>query len=320
MICTHDRPELLERALTSLAQQTFVPDEIMVVDNSPPDTRTSRLVAQRFPAVRYICEPTQGLNFARNRALAETSHEIVAYLDDDAVADTSWLRSTVEAFKGRPNVAVCTARVRPLRLDTDAQRLFEAQGGFDRGASRIHMPRDASTLRMHGLRAPLIAWSIAIGVGAAMAVRRSTVDAIGGFDIALDLGAVLPGGGDVDLIWRMLDAGLDVVYEPAAVVLHEHRREMEQVIAQILGHRRAEIAFLAKSARAATGWKRVTILAFLGWRLMKPGLRLLRQLITGSDALPASLLRRLWLDSWRGIWTYDRAVRIANARVVRLGV
>ncbi len=291
----------------------------MVVDNAPSDTRASHLVAERFPAVRYICEPTPGLNFARNRALAETRREIVAYLDDDAVADEAWIQRTVEAFVGHPKVTVCTARVKPLRLDTHAQRLFEAQGGFDRGAARIHMPHDAGALRMHGLRAPLIAWSIAIGVGAAMAVRRSAADAIGRFDIALDLGEVLPGGGDVDIIWRTLDAGLEVVYEPAALVLHEHRSDMGQVYSQILGHRRAEVAFLVKSARAARGWKRVTIVAFIGWRLIKPGLRLIRKLLTGKDPLPTPLLGRLWLNGWRGVRTYGRAVRFANERAARFG-
>ncbi|TFH40376.1 MAG: glycosyltransferase family 2 protein, partial [Lysobacterales bacterium] len=161
VICTHDRTELLRRALNSLTEQSLCPAEILVVDNAPSDTQTRCLIAEQFPAVRYVCEPTPGLNFARNRALRETEQEIVAYMDDDAIADSDWILRTVEVFAESQAITICTGRVQAYRLETDAQRLFEAQGGFDRGAQRIHMPRDAMKYRMHGVRAPLIAWSIA---------------------------------------------------------------------------------------------------------------------------------------------------------------
>jgi GT2 family glycosyltransferase len=269
------------------------------------------LVTERYPEVRYVCEPTPGLNFARNRALRETRHEIVAYMDDDAIADPEWVLQTVAVFAESRNIAICTGRVQAYRLETEAQRLFEAQGGFDRGMQRIHMPRDARDRLKYGLRAPLIAWSIAIGVGASMAVRANALDVIGGFDNALDLGAALPGGGDVDIIWRALDAGFEVVYEPRAIVQHEHRRELEEVYAQIFGHRRAEIAFLTKSLRLSHGSRRFVIFAFLAWRLLKPGLRLLRRLALRDEPLPATALWRLWGASWRGLVSYAQASRLA---------
>jgi GT2 family glycosyltransferase len=275
------------------------------------------LVTERYPEVRYVCEPTPGLNFARNRALRETRHEIVAYMDDDAIADPEWVLQTVAVFAESRKIAICTGRVQAYRLETEAQRLFEAQGGFDRGMQRIHMPRDARDRLKYGLRVPLIAWSIAIGVGASMAVRANALDVIGGFDNALDLGAALPGGGDVDIIWRALDAGFDVVYEPRAIVLHEHRREMDAVYAQIFGHRRAEIAFLTKSLRAAKGYGRFVIFGFLSWRLLKPGLRLLRRLAFRDEPLPAVALWRLWGASWKGLMSYAQASRLAAERSAR---
>jgi len=305
---------MLHRALDSLLAQSVSPAEIIIVDNAPSDTRTRSLIAERFPAVSYVCEPTPGLNFARNRALGETDLEVVAYMDDDAVADTDWIRRIAEVFAEDRRIAICTGRVKAYCLETEAQKLFEAQGGFDRGTQRIDMPRDARRRKVHGLRAPLIAWSIAIGVGAGMAVRRAALFEIGNFDVALDLGAALPGGGDGDVIWRALDGGFDVVYEPRAIVLHEHRRELQEIYAQILGHRRAEIAFLTKSFRAAKGRGRITIFAFLSWRLLKPVLRLLRRLVTRTEPLPAAVLWRLWRSNWRGLTSYGQASRLAAER------
>jgi GT2 family glycosyltransferase len=310
VICTRDRTDMLQRALKSLLPQPL--DELLVVDNAPSDGRTEAMVRREFPGVRYVRESAPGLNFARNSAVAETARDIIAFIDDDAVAEPGWARHLVAAFDASPELGICTGRVLPLILETEAQRLFESQGGFDRGPERILMPGDARRRRMHGVCVPLIAWSIAIGVGANMAIKKDVAADIGGFDTALDHGSVLPGGGDVDAIWRVLASGRQVVYEPRALVLHEHRREMERVHAQILGHRRAEIAFLAKSARAAPPRAAAGIYAFLAWRLVKPGLRMLNRAMTGRDPLPIDLLWRLWRESWRGLTTYQQSLAIAR--------
>ena len=46
-----------------------------------------------YPQVRYVCEPRPGLNWARNRAIAEARGEIIAYTDDDVVVDRGWVRA-----------------------------------------------------------------------------------------------------------------------------------------------------------------------------------------------------------------------------------
>ncbi len=83
--------------------------------------------------MRYVREALLGLDFARNRALHECTNDIVAFLDDDAVADRNWCRTIVRVFSENRQVSVCTGRVLALSLETEAQRLFEANGGFSRG-------------------------------------------------------------------------------------------------------------------------------------------------------------------------------------------
>src|SRR6185312_9188824 len=221
VVCTHARPAQLARALDSLLAQRAAPAEILVVDNAPPDDATRTLVTQRYPGVRYLREPVQGLDFARNRALADAVGDVVAFLDDDALAAENWTGALAAVFAADPNVAVCTGRVEPLGRDTEGERLFEANGGFSRGLGRVRLPADAAR-PLHGRPAPLIAWAVSVGSGCSYAVRRETATALGGFDEALDLGAALPGGGDHDFLWRALQAGHSVVYEPAALAWHEH--------------------------------------------------------------------------------------------------
>lgn len=312
-ICTRDRTDSLRRALRSLEGQLRPPAEILVVDNSPGGPSTRELVLEEFPSVRYVMEPVPGLDFARNRALRETECEIVAFMDDDVVADPAWAGAVQDVFRESAFIAVCTGRVDAYSLETEGERLFEANGGFARGEERIRLPGDRERRLLHGMPAPLIAWSISVGSGCSFAVRRRTAIDLGGFDEALDLGGPLPGGGDLDMLWRSLDAGHEVVYEPSARARHEHRKELDASILQIVEHNRSLVAMLVKSAVLARGANRAVVIAFLAWRLAKPGMRLLSR-FAGRDPLPARALFRLWGGCWRGLWAYPAARRLADQR------
>jgi glycosyltransferase involved in cell wall biosynthesis len=310
-ICTCDRPAGLARALRSLLEQDPAAAEILVVDNGSNQAATGE-VLKEFPAVRLVREPVRGLDFARNRALLEARQEIVLFLDDDAVAEPGWVEAASRALRDDPRVGAGTSRVEPLTLESRGQQLFEANGGFSRGSQVIRLPLDAAG-PLHGHRAPLIAWAVSVGSGCGLGVRRSAALEVGGFDRALDLGAALPGGGDHDMLWRMLQSGRDVVYQPAAVAKHEHRRDLSEAEAQMVGHQRALIALLTKQVVATPGMKRLPVGGFLLWRLLKPGVRLVRRL-AGRDPLPARLLLRMWGHCWLGLFAYPRARALARAR------
>jgi GT2 family glycosyltransferase len=222
----------------------------------------------------------------------------VAFIDDDVVADAGWAAALIARFED-DRVGVCTGRVEALVTETAGQRLFEANGGFSRGHEPLRLPADAHR-PLHGMRAPLIAWAVSIGAGCSMAVRRELALALGSFDVTFGPGTESRGAEEHDLIWRVLQAGRDVVYEPTALAWHDHRPDLESAHRQIVGHQRALIAFLWKTMRRTTGRARLPVAAFLGWRLVKPGARVMRRL-AGRDPLPVSLLWKMWRESWRGL-------------------
>jgi GT2 family glycosyltransferase len=314
-VCTRDRPEQLARALQSLRAQLPAPAEILVVDNAPADDSTARMVAERFPGVRYLREPVPGLDFARNHALRASTHTVLAFLDDDAVAAPEWAQAFSKVFEEDPNVAIATGRVEPLVVETPGQMLFEANGGFGRGDEPVRLPADAARL-LHGRRAPLIAWAISVGCGCSYAVRRTAALELGGFDEALDLGSPLAGGGDHDLLWRALQAGWRVEYRPDALAWHEHRRDIAAVHRQIIGHQRAVLAFLGKHLVRTPMSRWVPLLAYVSWRLVKPGVRLVRRGL-GRDPLPVSVLLRMWWNCWIGLSAYPVARMVARSRKER---
>ena len=101
------------------------------------------------------------------------------------------------------------------------------------------------------------------GTGANMAFRRAALERVGGFDPALDVGTATGGGGDHDAFHRVLAAGLLVRYEPAAIVLHEHRRSLDELTAQF-GHNGAVWSTMA-AARDAGRASLADTARVVGW-------------------------------------------------------
>lgn len=245
-ICTRDRPERLKRLLISLdavrAGSRFQPIEVLAVDNAPSDART-RDVVERFPWVRYLHEPRPGLNFARNAALRGASGALLAFLDDDVVVDRRWLHGLYEAWADCPDSGGFTGLVLPLLLETRAQVEFESQGGFGRGFERLHHAAVSLDNPLHPVGAGVV------GAGCNMVFDRELLASLGGFDEALDTGAPLPGGGDLDIFYRVLRSGRKIVYEPGAAVFHEHRGTMSQLRRQYWSWGLGFMSFLTKARR-----------------------------------------------------------------------
>jgi glycosyltransferase involved in cell wall biosynthesis len=243
-ICTRDRVASLNRCLKSLLplQQKYG-FELLVIDNAPPDGATAKLM-KNFPGARYILEQCPGLDFARNRAWKEATGKLIAYLDDDVVVDAGWLMGLEEAWAENTDAAAFTGLVMPLRLDTSAQVLFEKRNGFRREFDKKRFSKELSGYTLYPCCAGIF------GAGCNMAFRRNMLCEIGGFDEALDTGARLPGGGDLDIFYRVIRAGHVLVYEPSYMVFHEHRASESALRRQYYTWGLGLMAFVEKSYRS----------------------------------------------------------------------
>lgn len=224
VIPTVGRPEYVSALVRSLLDGDAAPDEILVVDNRPADRRTRDTMARDFgtePRVRYLAEPVPGASRARNRGLREARCDAVAFLDDDVAVDPGWLRAVREAWTATPHVGAVTGLILPAALDTAAQLLVQAYGGFDKGFTRRVFDLDA-----HRLDHPLYPYLVgAYGSGANAVFDRAGLLRLGGFDERLGPGTRTRSGEDLDVLLRTVLAGAAVVYEPAALVRHHHRAD-----------------------------------------------------------------------------------------------
>lgn len=118
-ICTYQRYEYLGKAIDSLLDQTRDADdyEILILDNTPDCEQRAEWAAryQDHPRVRYMTLDRPGLANARNVAAEEARGEILAFLDDDAVADREWVDSYINGFReGGPEAQIAGGPVRPI--------------------------------------------------------------------------------------------------------------------------------------------------------------------------------------------------------------
>ena len=157
------------------------------------------------PAVRYVASRRAGLDFARNRALAEASGEMLAFVDDD-VGGRAGLggRRSAAALAADPEAGGCTGLVLPVEL---AHRGAGARSSVAAGSGAACEPlRLAGARRRRGTALYPFGAGI-FGAGCNMAFRRAVLEELGGFDEALDTGRPLPGGGDLDMFFRVVRAG-----------------------------------------------------------------------------------------------------------------
>jgi cellulose synthase/poly-beta-1,6-N-acetylglucosamine synthase-like glycosyltransferase len=203
VICTRNRPGLLQSCLEGVESLRPLPDEVIVVDNSPGDEETKRLALEH--SARYIVEPIQGLSRARNRGMAESRSDIIAYLDDDAVPDQRWLAYLMEPFAD-PRIAAVTGGIVPA------------------GASRTSPETDrVRSLTNEDPKWFEIAGFGGMGIGANMALRKSACLESTIFDLRLGRGVPIGGGEESLAFVRLLARGYRAIYVPEGVVSHDRK-------------------------------------------------------------------------------------------------
>ena len=230
--------EQLARCLAPLAGGRA---PVIVVDDGSPDGRAIEAVADRFGA-RYVRHPeNRGASAARNTGLRLARTEFVAFLDSDCLPPPGF-PSDLVGHLADPAVALVAPRI--ISAGGRAGRI----AAYERCHSALDMGPDPSLVRPYSW-----VWYVP---SAAMLARRQALGE--GFDEGLTLGE------DVDLVWRLHDAGWQVRYEPRLCVVHEdridpvawYRRRVayNESVGPLLSRHPERLPTLFASPPAALGW------------------------------------------------------------------
>jgi mycofactocin glycosyltransferase len=200
VIPVRDRPEQLQRLLSTLDTTRCV-----VVDDASSDPARTRAVAEQAGAKVIALPANVGPSAARNAGLAWSDTALVVFIDSDCVPDDGWLEPLLAHFND-PMVAAVAPRIVPVTVDppTAVTRYEAVRSSLDRGSTP-------------GLVRPMS--PIPYVPSATLMIRRDAVPVVL-FDPRLR------GGEDVDLVWRLVQAGWDVRYEPEATVRHDGPRTL----------------------------------------------------------------------------------------------
>jgi GT2 family glycosyltransferase len=204
-IATRDRPDMVERCLKNLLLQSVLPGEIVVVDQSQDD-ETAHIVERHNDgpvAIVYEHQSARGLGTGQNLAMTLASGEIVAITDDDCVPDSDWLKAIEAAFTGADGADFVAGPVLPHGPEQSGTFPVATRTGI----KRAHFNHRA------------MPWEI--GSGNNFAVSRLWLEKVDGNDERLGPGSPGQGGVDMDLFYRLAQAGARIRYEPEVLVYHE---------------------------------------------------------------------------------------------------
>ncbi|MGW6739655.1 glycosyltransferase [Streptomyces sp. NPDC055025] len=241
VVATRERAGQLARALDSLLAQDHPDFRVLVVDNAPVTTATRDLVESRYAGrVDYVQEPRPGLAVAHNSGVAAADGTVIAFTDDDVIADPHWLTALTAPFAADPGLGCVTGLILPARLTTSAQILLESHGGFAKGFEpRLYDPASPPADE------PLFPFTAgSFGSGANMAFRAEALRAVGGFDPATGTGTPARGGDDLYAFVRILAEGHRLRYAPEALVWHHHRETWQDLRNQAYGYGAGLTAYL----------------------------------------------------------------------------
>jgi GT2 family glycosyltransferase len=245
VVCTRDRPDHLRRCLAALLTLQHPQFEIIVVDNAPT-TDASRVIVESLAdkGVRYLRVDRPGLSRARNAGVRAARYCHLAFTDDDVVVDSRWLLALCQGFAVDQDVGCVTGLVATGQLESRSQRYFDHRAAWAGNT-------EVTVFRLHDppVGVPLFPFQFgAYGTGANFAAKRSLLFELGGFDEALGVGSPTGGGEDIDWFVRVVLNDHALLYQPDAVVWHNHRSSEDALSAQLDNYGLGLGAVLAKLA------------------------------------------------------------------------
>ncbi len=208
VVVTFNRHKDCEETLISLANQTVLPDEIIVIDNGStiPYKLKNKALKDKVNIKIVHLKKSLELGAARSIGVLLSSGDIVIFLDDDAIVVPEWLKSFKEAFKNGCDIA--TGPCRPYYLGKPPSWWNEKiHGGFVGVGNYYHVSSGNPLLYVKGGN---------------MAVRKKVFENVGLFKPHLGrVRGKLLSGEESDFVVRAMRKSFSICYVPGAVMYHK---------------------------------------------------------------------------------------------------
>lgn len=108
VIPVYNEEDTLKACLQSIAEQTELPDEVIVVNNNSTDASLS--IIKQFKFVQIISETQQGISYARNAGFNYATGDIIGRIDADTILDNNWVETVKKTFQDK-SISAITGKV-----------------------------------------------------------------------------------------------------------------------------------------------------------------------------------------------------------------
>jgi GT2 family glycosyltransferase len=261
--------DLLRACLHSVVGNPEASD-IVVVDNASADG-TAEMLHADFPTVRLIAnEENRSFAAGNNQAIRATRSPFLLLLNPDTEVQPGALRALLDVFAEEPRAGAAAAQLvlpddsiqRSCRSFPEPAPILYDAFGFARLFPRSQtFGRYRMTYWGYDTRR-----EVDQPMASALALRRAALDEVGLFDEGFPLYF-----NDVDLCYRLRQAGWRVIFEPTARVRHHHGQSTRLVRpAALLDSHRGLIRFYRKHYRGRIGWFGYTAVTLGSWLTMYP--------------------------------------------------
>ncbi len=213
VICAYNAERTMEECLESLRRLRYPRYEVIVVDDGSTDA--TKAIAERYPEFRLVSHENLGLSQARNDGILAATGDIVAFTDSDCAVDPDWLTFLVERLLDGRFAAVGGPNLPPPEEHWIPEVVARSPGG----------PTHVLLTDEEAEHIP----------GCNMAFWRDDLLKVGMFDPIYRAA-----GDDVDVCWRLQDAGYTIGFAPAALVWHRRRATVRAYLRQQRGYGHAE--------------------------------------------------------------------------------
>lgn len=208
IVITRNRVDMVEKCFQHLALQTYSSVEYILVDSSTNE-ETKKLVEQQYPHVKYLYLPNgkNRMQDSRNLGIRNSTGEIIAFLDDDSMAEPNWVEQIVKGYEFSDRVGAVGGLVVEPYGPPEQEANGEPIGTI--------MPSGERVTNYHLNPGRIVKVNLVRGCN--MSFRREMFDQLGGFDPNYTGSNAFEAG---DYCARVGNAGYDVLFNPFAKVLH----------------------------------------------------------------------------------------------------
>lgn len=303
IVPTINRGKALARFLESLKKCNITNNpryELIIVDNSkdPESSKLTKELCQKFGAL-YLHEDIKGKPAAVNKGIPYAKGKYISETDDDVIiTDPEWLERFIKEFEKNPKLGYCSGNVIAVEKESDAQKIWEKNGGLSKGVVKKLWDKKYFNLPIHKVSPWLFHRMCA---GANHCIPKEVYRKVGPYNFTLGECGPIGHAYDIEIGYRIARAGYEMLYNPEIYLHHHHPSDEKSLYKKMWTYGKGDSAYPMAVFLEFNDFR------YLWWAVLGHPLHTLKKFVLrafGKYALTPKLIWASFVGSATGSWIY----------------